>query len=174
MPSIWGGLALTLFSAGTLIALFASGTASEEGLSTSVSLLIQALVFLPWVYWLYCVYKFHDAIDAVSGYNHPISGARAVAFHFIPFFNLYWVFKWPSTIARFVNWRMQQKAMHGWIAGLAMLLALILFQLLSVFGLVAVYLAGFYIERHLRRAFDAPPVPESAKESMMPGMLRLS
>jgi hypothetical protein len=109
----------------------------------------------------------------VSGYNHPISGARAVAFHFIPFFNLYWVFKWPATIARFVNWRTQRKAMHGWVAGLAMLVAVFLFNLLSVFGLVAVYLAGFYIARQMRLAFDAPPVPESARESMVPGMLGL-
>jgi hypothetical protein len=49
MPSIWGGLALTVLSAVTLIALGASDAVSEGTLSGSVGGLILILVYLPWL-----------------------------------------------------------------------------------------------------------------------------
>ena len=105
--------------------------------------------------------------------GHSIESAYDVAWHFVPLYNLYWVFKWPSAIAHFVNWRMQRQALRGWIAGLLVLLAFVLFQGLGVLGLFALYGAGFYLSRHMRRAFDAAEVPDSAKESMMPGYFNL-
>ncbi len=47
-----------------------------------------------WLYWLYCVFKIHDAVGRIPGYRHSITPARAVGMHFVPFYNIYWVFKW--------------------------------------------------------------------------------
>ena len=73
-------------------------------------------IFSIWFYWLYCVYKFHEAVGRIPGYRHPITPTAAVAWHFVPSYNIYWIFKWPNALANFVNWRMQAKRMHGWIA----------------------------------------------------------
>lgn len=177
MPSLLAGVMLTAFSC---IALLVWGILAGNGWfggredSALHNLFLMIIVYSPWIYWLYCVKKLHDAIWAVSGYNHDISPSKAVAFHCIPVVNIWWVFRRPSEIARFVNWRCQAKVMHGWVAGVLMLAALIVFNLLSVFGAFALYAAGFYIARHMRRAFMAPEVPDHARESMMPGVLGLS
>ena len=118
---------------------------------------------LAWVYWLYCVYKFHDVMAQIPGYNHPITPWRAVGMHFIPIYNLYWVFKWPSEIATFVNWRKQEPAMKGWVAGVLVLAAVLVFRFFDPFmGIILVFSAGEYISYELRGAFLAPPVPASA------------
>jgi hypothetical protein len=122
--------------------------------------------FIIWIYWLYCVYKINEAVDRIPGYHHSITPARAVAFHFLPFFNIYWIFKWPAALANFVNWRMQAKRMHGWIAGLLVLISVFTFRILDGFlGAMLLYGSGWYINHWLRKAFKAPPVPESAMKS---------
>jgi len=129
------------------------------------------LVFLigAWFYWLWCVHRYHDIMCSVSGYRHPISPGQAVARHFFPFYNFYWVFRWPSQIATFVNWRAQANVMHGWIAGLLVLGAVILGRMIDgSVGLVLLFGCGFYISRQIRKAFAAPPVLPSAM--VPPGM----
>ncbi len=118
---------------------------------------------LIWIYWLYCVYKIHDAVGRIPGYRHSITPARAVGMHFIPIYNFYWVFKWPTALADFVAWRTKEKKMRGWVAGISILLSVIVFKLIDGFlGSMLLFTAGWYICRNLRHAFAAPPVPESS------------
>jgi hypothetical protein len=114
-------------------------------------------------YWLHCVYKFHTVIDGIPGYNHPISPSRAGAMHLIPFYNFWWIFKWPKEIAAFVNWRTQSQMMNGSVAGLLALLGLVVTRVIDGFvGLLILFGTTVYISRRIAKAFDAPPVPESA------------
>jgi hypothetical protein len=46
------------------------------------------LIFVGFVYWLACVYRYHVIMQYLPGWKHPISPARAVGFHFIPIYNL--------------------------------------------------------------------------------------
>ena len=112
-------------------------------------------------YILHCIATYHIVLAKVDGWKHPITAKQAVRFHFIPFFNLYWNYKWPYEIARFVNWRMQKHRMWGFVAGTVVLVGYLVGIFLGgVLGLIAV-LSGFaYISRCLRDAFAAPPVPE--------------
>ena len=92
--------------------------------------------------------------------------------HFVPFYNLYWIFKWPDALAGFVNWRMQSKSMKGWVPGLAVLLSILIFEGWDGFvGAMLLFACGWYISRNLRLAFAAPPVPEAAMAS--PGGTRI-
>jgi hypothetical protein len=112
-------------------------------------------------YVLYCISAYHIVLAKVEGWSHPITPKRAVRFHFIPIFNLYWNYKWPYEIARFVNWRMQKHRMSSALAGTVVLLGFLIGIFFgSALGLIAV-LSGFaYISRCLRDAFSAPPVPQ--------------
>ena len=84
-------------------------------------------------------------------------------FHFLPLFNIYWIFRWPAALAKFVNWLMQAKKMHGWIAGILVLFSAVIFNLFDGFmGAMLLFGCGWYINHRLRRAFNAPRVPESA------------
>jgi hypothetical protein len=117
------------------------------------------LIFVGWVYWLVCVYRYHEVMQRVPGWKHPISPARAVGFHFIPFYNLYWFFKWPQEIARFVNWRFAQPVMKPRMVGLMFLAAYVLHFLFPGLGLIMLFLAASYVSGCLRRAFALPPLP---------------
>lgn len=113
-------------------------------------------------YWLYCVYKFHDVLTQVRVWDHPITVGRAVAFHFIPFYNLYWIFKWPKEIAGFVNWRTQASTMSPYAAGSLLLLAALIGRLFeSAIALALIFSTGVYISRRLRTAFSSPPPADS-------------
>jgi hypothetical protein len=161
LPRMWIGFLLgIIFLVFELIELVLSP--NVEG-PTEAPATLMLTVILIWCYWLYCVYKFHDAVGRIPGYQHSITPARAVGLHFVPFYNFYWIFKWPTALARFVNWRMQAKKMRGWVAGLIVLISVLTFRLLDGFlGAMLLFGGGCYISRQLRDAFAAPPVPESA------------
>ena len=161
LPRMWLGFTL----AGLSFATAAVEIAINPGLLKENSPVGFYLLFsvAAWFYWLWCVHRYHDIMTSVPGYRHPISPAQAVARHFIPFYNLYWVFKWPSEIATFVNWRMQSKAMDGWLPGLLVLIAMIVGRAIDgTLGLLLLFASGVYISSRMRKAFSAPPVPPSA------------
>src|SRR6202140_4678886 len=110
LPLIWIGYLLGI---ATIIAEFVALSlhpelAKEGGIPPLYLFLVS---FVGGVYWLVCAYGYYVVMAQVPGWKHPISPARAVGFHFIPFYNLYWVFKWPREIAKFVNGRLQQPVM---------------------------------------------------------------
>lgn len=118
--------------------------------------------FVARVYWLVCVYRYHKILAAIPGYTHPISPARAVGFHFIPFFNFFWVFAWPSAIANFVNARLHAPAMRGWAVGAGILIASLCQIFLDPgFGVALLFLATGNLARFLKRALSFPePAPQ--------------
>jgi len=111
-------------------------------------------------YLLYCISVYHHAVSQVEGWRHPITPRRAVRFHFIPVFNIYWNYKWPGELARFVNWRTQRRRMSGVLVGTVVLLGFLVGGLLDAsLGAVIVLCAFAYVSRCLRDAFAAPHVP---------------
>ena len=116
--------------------------------------------FVGSVYWLVCVYQYHVVLAHVPGWKHPISPARAVGFHFIPLYNLYWVFRWPQEIARFVNWRVQKPLMKPQTVGIAVFAAFLVRLLLDPgLGLILLFVAFSHVSECLRRALASPVVP---------------
>jgi hypothetical protein len=161
LPLIWIGYLLGI---ATIVAEFVALSlhpelAKEGGIPPLYLFLVS---FVGGVYWLVCVYGYHVVMAQVPGWKHPISPAKAVGFHFIPFYNLYWVFKWPQEIARFVNGRLQQPVMKPVAVGVAVLAALILRILDPGFGLILLFFPMSYLSECLRRAFAAPHNPPGA------------
>jgi Flp pilus assembly protein TadD len=92
----------------------------------------------------------HKVIGIVTNSTHPVTPGKAVGYHFIPFFNLYWIFKWPNEITNFVNSRSPSKQMSmGW-AGLFLLVASVLGR--SVDGglaLAVIFSVGVYLNHKI-------------------------
>jgi hypothetical protein len=110
------------------------------------NLYLFLLIFVGFVYWLVCVYRYHVIMQHVPGWKHPISPARAVGFHFILVYNLYWVFKWPQEIARFVNWRFGHPVMKPQMVGLMVFAAFVMRFLFDPgLGLILLFLAASYV-----------------------------
>ena len=165
LPVIWVGY---LLGFATIVAEFVTVSlhpelAKQGGIPPLYLFLVS---FVGGVYWFVCVYRYHVVIAEAPGWKHPISPARAVGFHFIPFFNLYWIFRWPREIADFVNQRLQGPVMRSVPIGVAVLAALVLRILDPGFGLVLLFFPMSYISACLRRAFAAPPIrPDSLLSS---------
>lgn len=159
LPRMWIGFALAaLMLASEFIDL--NGGPGETG--TQPNLVFMLFVLATWIYWLWCVHRYHDILTSIPGYHHPISPGQAVGRHFFPVYNFYWVFKWPSEIATFVNWRTQTSAMQGWIVGLLVLAGFVMRAVDASIGMAIVFTGGVYISHQIRKALAAPPVPASA------------
>ena len=167
LAQLWVGY---LLGFATIVAEFAAAALHPEMAQAEFPippLYLFLVMFVGGVYWLVCVYRYHVVMQHVPGWKHPISPARAVGFHFIPIYNLYWVFKWPQEIARFVNWRFAQPLMKPQMVGLMVFAAFVLrFFFDPGLGLILLFLAASYVSACLRRALALPPAPtESAPHS---------
>lgn len=161
LPRLWVGYLLAL---ATIVGEFVDASLHpSDAAITEIripNLYLFLLLFLGWVYWLVCVYRYHEVMQGVPGWKHPISPARAVGFHFIPVYNLYWFSKWPEEIARFVNVRFGQPVLRTKVIGLMFFAAYLLRILFDPgLGLFLLFLAASYISGCLRRAFALPPMP---------------
>jgi hypothetical protein len=156
LPLIWIGY---LLGAATIVAELVAVTlhpelAKEGGIPPLYLFLVS---FVGGVYWLVCIYQIHVVMAHIPGWRHPISPARAAGFHFIPFYQFYWVFKWPREIANFVNTRLPQPIMKPVAVGVAVLAALILRILDPGFGLILLFFPISYVSGCVRRALTTPP-----------------
>ena len=150
-PRIWVGYLLGLV---TLIAEMVAISLHPE--LAKEPLLIPPLYlflanFISLVYWL------HLVLTHASGGTYPIKALRAAWFHLIPIYGLYWVYKWPRELARFVNSRLPATLMRPERTGLAVFLAFVVFLLLDRgFGMILLFWAASHLSRWLRLALSAP------------------
>ena len=132
------------------------GSDSAGGIPAALSVMS---LLVGTAYFLNCVRTYHYVLTQVEGWKHPITPKQAVRFHFIPIFDLYWSYKWPHEIARFVNWRMQKRRMSGALVGTLILLGTAISDFSATIGLVIIFSAFAYLSRCMRDAFAAAPVP---------------
>ena len=157
LPAIWIGYVLGVATIiAELVAVDLHPELAKQGGIPPLYLFLAS--FLGFVYWLVCVHQYHVVMAHAPGWKHPISPARAVGFHFIPFYNLYWVFRWPKEIAKFANGRLRSPVMKPLAVGVAVLAAFILRVLDPGFGLILLFFPMSYLSECLRRAFAAPPM----------------
>jgi hypothetical protein len=153
LPPMWIGFA---FAFGFLVA---EGYEASIGRAERLGPLTLLIGFAGAIYWLFCVHRFHRAVNHVafpdrlseSGTTYPYSPGTAVARHFIPFYNFYWVFKWPSTMVRFIRENTSVRMASGGFLGLLLFSALLLRALDGFFGLSMLFGVGVYFNAKLRR-----------------------
>jgi hypothetical protein len=152
LPKIWVGFLIAFVFLGVEILHWASGTAE-------LRLLALAVAIGGWIYWLFCVSRFHDVANALaypdstspSGTTYPVSATTAVARHFIPFYNFYWIFKWPMEMERYFKANTSVRMVHGAFLGLGLLSAVLLRMIDGFLGYCAVFGVGAYIAAKLRQ-----------------------
>jgi hypothetical protein len=151
LPTLWFGFVL---AAMLLVVELGEGALNHTENST---LLFSFLWLCGITYWLFCVYRIHLITKETSRSDYPISPLKAVGFHLIPFFNLYWIFRWPNELARFVNRRLAKPAAAiGW-PGFFLLVGFFLKEFDGSLGLFVLFAVLVYFDRKLALA-----VPSSA------------
>jgi len=158
-PRIWVGYLLgvaTLIA--EMVAIYLHPELAKEPLLVPPLYLFLAN-FICLVYWLVCVYEFHVVLMQASAGTYSIRPSRAAWFHLIPIYGLYWVYKWPRELARFVNSRLPAPLMKPDRTGLAVFLAFVVFLFLDRgFGMILLFWTASHLSRCLRYALAARPV----------------
>ncbi len=136
-------------------------------LAAVFTLVFVALGLAGFVYWAVCLYKLHQSLRVMSDNCYPITPGKAVGFGFIPFFNLYWIFKWPAEILNFIKLRSAE--VKTWKASVPGYLLLLSFAARRIDGVVW-FLMAFgvlsYLIQVLKKSLAVSPVPTPYKSSM--------
>ena len=115
-----------------------------------------------WIYWLFCVHRFHKILFIHSNGKHDIKPGFAVLGHFIPFFNLYWIFHWPNEISEYVNSKSPKSEMPKGIIGITILIGLLLGRFFD--GAIGMSVL-FGIVAYLNKKFDRTLLIDEPKKT---------
>jgi hypothetical protein len=135
----------------------------------SFRLVFVVIVLAGWIYWLFCVHRFHRILAEMTRHRYPIQPGEAVAKHFIPFYNIYWLFVWPSNLSSHLNKAGHVSMLPGPLIGFALLVSLLLRYVDGGVGLAVTFSVGLYISARLRKHMKVvqgtapellPPLPD--------------
>jgi hypothetical protein len=122
-----------------------------------------------WIYWLFCVSRFHRILGEISRNQYPIGSAEAAWKHIIPFYNLVWIFRWPAAMSDYLNQRERVKMVSGNLLGLFLLISALVSRFLDGgIGLTGTFVVGMYMSAKLRKHVELigisqdrlPPPPD--------------
>jgi hypothetical protein len=122
-----------------------------------------------WIYWLVCIYQIHKILNELTRGRYPFSAGEAAAKHIIPFYNFYWLFKWPSELSNYLNSRGRVRIISGSVLGLMLLLSLLLRFFDGAIGMAFVFGVTMYISHKVKAHVAAvkgitpdqlPPLPD--------------
>lgn len=135
---------------------------------TLVTAWLSLIAIAGYIYWLVCVHRLHKILGELKR-GYPITGAEAVGKHFIPFYNIYWVFKWPAVMVVYINQQGRVRMLPPYFSGLIILIALLLRYLDGGLGLALLFGITFYLSSKLKQHVklltaaspaNLPPVPD--------------
>jgi hypothetical protein len=163
-PWVWVGF---LFAGAFLIIeiLFVALDLDEP----SVDLFLRLILFAGGIYWLACVYKIHKILEELTRGRYPYSPIGAALRHFLPFYNIYWLFKWPIELSDYLGSKGRVKMIPGAVIGLLLLLSMLLRMLDGAIGLTVTFGVTMYVSNKLKAHVKAmqgvtpdqlPPLPD--------------
>ena len=122
------------------IVLVASPSNNPESALTIFYLFTLGL----FVVYLYYIFLFHSILNDLTDNRYPISASRSVWGHFIPIYNIIFIFTWPNAFADYYNENHRSKRLVKFAGGLIILVAMIInytigFGVLILFGLITYY-----------------------------------
>jgi hypothetical protein len=113
--------------------------------------ILSIILISGFIYWLFCLQRIHKIFAEVSKNVYPINPGSLVAGHIIPFYNIYWIFKWPIELSNFIRAHTDVSIISGWVLGLLLLLSLLLNKIDSGFSLICIFAIVFYIAKKVNK-----------------------
>ena len=155
LPNVWVGY---IIAAAFLVVEIGEAIIDPTAVDR-VTLLPVLIALGGWIYWMFCVYRMHKVIAEATNSSHPITPGKAVGYHFIPLYNLYWVFKWTNEITNFVNSRSSSKQMAKDWAGFFLFIGFLLRIVDVAIALAVIFSVGIYLTRRISSAIESSPSP---------------
>jgi hypothetical protein len=145
LPWAWFGF---VFAAAFFIEEFLSIFLELDAAVTKSVLLLIGLA--GWIFWLFCVGRFHTILYQISRHQYSISNVEAVGKHFIPFYNFVWLFTWPAVLTGYLNRRGRVKIVSGYALSAILLISLLTMRFFDGgLGLIGIFLVTTYISHKL-------------------------
>jgi hypothetical protein len=148
LPLIWPGylIAFVLLVIDFGEALFDPSLADDV---TSPLWILGNVVYI--FYWAFCIYRIHAVLRDITGGLYPISPGKAAGFHFIPFYNLFWIFHWTNTLADFLNANSAVRMRRVW-PGIWLLVGFATNRFVGELAVVIVFSVLLYVVRKVGKA----------------------
>jgi len=118
------------------------------------TILLYCVAWCGFAYWFFSIYRIHQIAQELTLGTHPISPAKAVWFHFIPLFNVYWMFKWPVELARMLNAKAGRTIVPAVILGLSVFFGFGLLRYDAALGLAALSLWMAFVLNRVYQVVD--------------------
>jgi len=144
-PWVWVGF---LFAGAFLFieVLFVALDLEEQ----SVDMFLRLILFAGGIYWLVCVYQIHKILNELDRGRYPYSPIGAALRHFIPFFNIYWLFKWPMELADYLQRKGRVQIISGGLIGVMLLLSMLLRLFDGAIGMAVTFGVTMYVSNRLK------------------------
>ncbi len=151
LPKVWIGFII----AGVFLLVELMGGASGNDMDDLLVYLV-AIGLVGMAYWLFCVHRFHKILREMNK-DYEISPGAAVGYHFLPFYNFYWIFKWPIEFSKYINAQGSVKMAHGALLGALLLIALLINRFFDgAVGMTFIFGIGTYMVNVLRKQIQSP------------------
>ena len=176
-PWVWVGFlfafAFFVIEVGFVIATFNwdEEVASSTG-DAQLSLMLGLLGLPGIIYWMFCVHRLHKILAEMTRGRYPNAPLETALKHLIPFYNLYWIFKWPGEFSDYLNRRGRVQIISGAALGVLLLLGLLIFRLFDgAIGMAWLFGVTMFMSSKLKAHVKAlkgitpdqlPPLPDPA------------
>lgn len=146
LPNMWLGYLIAIFY--FLFEVSNKPNVNEESIS---SIVLYFIGLSGGIYLLNCIYKIHKYLFIISEGDYPVSPNKAVGFHFIPFYNIFWILKWTNEISNFLIKRKSSKLLEkGW-SGYFILIGLFFYYFLNgAIGMAIIFSAVLNIIKKIK------------------------
>lgn len=172
-PWIWVGFlfAFAFFVIEIVFAIMTFDWTEEVSSEDPGLALVLGLFGLPGIiYWMFCVHRLHKILAEMTHGRYPNTPLETALKHLIPFYNLYWIFKWPGEFSDYLNRRGRVKIISSAGLGVMLLLGLIIFRLIDgAIGMSCLFAVTMYMSSKLKAHVNAlkgitpdqlPPLPD--------------
>ena len=120
-------------------------------------------------YYLISVHRIHRILEQATDGRYPVRPWPAVLFGLVPFYNLYWLFRWTGQIALFMNGLKKEKLIDQNRYGLAMFAGYLLGVFIPGFSQIVAFAVLGNITGHLKPLLDGQALPvETGDEEFDP------
>jgi hypothetical protein len=136
---------------------------------TGINLILTLIVIGGWVYFTICVYRIHKILNELTHNRYPYTPGEAAGRHYIPFYNLVWLFRWPAELSNYINGKGRVRTISGGVIGTLLLLAVLVRLVDGAFGMAFLFGVMMYVSHKVKQHVKAvkgitpdqlPPLPD--------------
>lgn len=147
-PKIWVGFVLVfLLFVGEIIHF---GVYESE--KVKYSIYVTPFMVACLLYYIHMIRRIHNIMNRITVDKYPISTAKALGFHLIPLFNIYWLIKWPSELSKYIVSNSNITMIPGFVVGILLLLSIAVIKLVDgAIGYLFLFATMAYVTTRVKK-----------------------